>query len=70
LIHLLAIGVAMAWGQPAAWLWQRAPRPHAYGHGLLFIYAMWVFVTLVLYVPCRWFEGVKRRHRWWWLRYL
>jgi uncharacterized membrane protein len=75
LIHLLAIVVALAYHQPAAWLWHGAmflqPTPAGYGHGLPFIYAMWILVVASLYLPCRWFMEFKRQHRDWnWLSYL
>jgi uncharacterized membrane protein len=75
LIHILAILVAFAFHQPAAWLWQGAmflqPTPAGYGQGLPFIYAMWILVVALLYLPCRWFMNYKARHRNWnWLSYL
>jgi len=42
-----------------------------WGTGLVNVYLIWVFVVLALYVPCRWFAGVKMRRRdLWWLGYL
>jgi uncharacterized membrane protein len=41
-----------------------------YGQGLAPVYAVWLVVVALLYGPCRWFAGVKRRHRWAWLSYL
>jgi hypothetical protein len=42
-----------------------------WGTGLLNVYLIWLFVVLVLYLPCRWFAGVKARRRdLWWLSYL
>jgi uncharacterized membrane protein len=75
LIHILAIVAALAFHQPAAWLWHGGifllPTPNGYGHGLPFIYAMWILVVASLYLPCRWFMEFKRRHRDWnWLSYL
>jgi hypothetical protein len=34
------------------------------------IYLIWISVVAVLYLPCRWFAGVKARRRDWWLSYL
>ncbi len=38
--------------------------------GLPGIYAVWLVMLVMLYVPCRWFAGVKARHREGWLSYL
>ncbi len=75
LLHIIAIVVALAFHQPAAWLWHGAnfllPTPAGYGHDLPFIYAMWILAVAILYLPCRWFMEFKRRHRDWnWLSYL
>jgi len=75
LIHIIAITAAIAFHQPAAWLWHGAffllPTPAGYGHGLAFIYATWILVLAILYLPCRWFMEFKRQHRdWAWLSYL
>jgi uncharacterized membrane protein len=64
LLHLLAIGAALAFGQPAAWLADGAmmiDRPAGYGHGLPFVYAAWAAVVLALYPACRWYADLKRR---------
>jgi hypothetical protein len=48
-----------------------ARRPTGYGHGLPFIYGMWILVVAILYLPCRWFMEFRSRHRdWAWLSYL
>ncbi|HTE45806.1 MAG TPA: heparan-alpha-glucosaminide N-acetyltransferase domain-containing protein [Gemmatimonadaceae bacterium] len=41
-----------------------------HGYGLGVVYAVWIAVLAVLYLPCRWFAGIKRRHRSAWLSYL
>lgn len=61
LIHALAIGVSHALGSPDA-PWR--------GFDLPGVYLMWIVVVAVLYLPCRWFMGVKARRRDWWLSYL
>lgn len=75
LIHFLAVWIALALHQPAAWLLYGGfflnPVPAGYGHGLPFIYAMWGVAVALLYLPCRWFMNIKRQHpQWWWLSYL
>ena len=74
LVHLIAIVVALAFHQP---VWHGtviadfAQRPNGYGHGLPFVYAMWIIAVAILYVPCRWFMEFRSRHRdWGWLSYL
>ena len=73
-IHLLAIAVASAFGQPHQQLWRGGfmfgPAPPGYGHNLPFIYLMWATAVLILYYPSKWFMGVKQRRRDWWLSYL
>ena len=75
LIHILAILVALAVHQPASWLWHGAifllPTPAGYGHGLPFIYVIWILAVGSLYPGCRWYMEFKQRHRdWAWLSYL
>jgi uncharacterized membrane protein len=74
LIHLLAVVMAVLFHQPVAWLLHGAfilnDTPPGYGHGLLFIYLMWLTALVMLYFPCRWFMGVKQRRKDWWLSYL
>lgn len=73
-IHLLAVLMAVLFHQPAEWLLHGAFMmnniPDGYGHGLPFIYLMWLTVLVILYFPCRWFMGVKQRRKDWWLSYL
>lgn len=74
LIHLLAIAVSLAFHQPIFYgtvIAEHAQRPFGYGHGLPFIYAMWMLVVAMLYFPCRWFMEFRSQHRdWTWLSYL
>jgi uncharacterized membrane protein len=74
-LRTTAIWVSWIQQQDASWLQYGGPRlilpPPSYGHGLPFIYAMWLGVVAVLYLPCKWFMQVKKSHpSWWWLRYL
>jgi uncharacterized membrane protein len=35
------------------------------------VYFWWIIVMIIMYFPCRWFAGIKARHRdVWWLSYL
>lgn len=74
LLHVLAIVAALAFHQP---IWHGtviadfAQKPLGYGHGLPFIYAMWMLAVVMLYRPCLWFMEFRGRHRdWGWLSYL
>ena len=74
LLHIMAIVVALAFHQP---IWHGtviadfAQRPFGYGHGLPFVYAMWILAVAILYLPCRWFMELRAQHRdWTWLSYL
>jgi uncharacterized membrane protein len=46
------------------------PQPAAYQPSLLRAYVVWAVVVLLLYWPCRWYQGYKQRHSHWWLSYL
>ena len=45
------------------------PAPGA-GFSLPVVYAIWLTLVVALYVPCRWFAGVKATRKDWWLSYL
>jgi len=45
-------------------------RPQHFGFSLPVVYAIWLFVVLVLYKPCKWFDHYRRTHTQWWLSYL
>jgi uncharacterized membrane protein len=51
------------------WNVDRDTLPPDYGLSLPMVYVVWIAVVLVLYLPCRWFAGVKRRRRDAWLSY-
>ena len=73
-IHFAAILLAYASHQPVGWLWKGSfwmnEVPDGYGRGLVTVYAMWIVVLTVLYFPCAWFAGYRRRHKsQWWLSY-
>jgi uncharacterized membrane protein len=44
--------------------------PAAYHPSLLRVYVVWAVVVGLLYWPCRWYQGYKQRHTYWWLSYL
>jgi uncharacterized membrane protein len=73
-IHVLAILVSLAFHQPVlhgSVIADSATKPAGYGHGLPFIYAMWILAVAILYLPCLWFMKLRGRHRdWAWLSYL
>jgi hypothetical protein len=35
--------------------------PAGYGHGLPFIYLVWISAAVLLYPVCRWYAALKRR---------
>jgi len=74
LLNILARLVALAFHQPifhGTVIADFAQRPLGYGHGLPFIYVMWILAVAILYLPCRWFMEFRARHRdWVWLSYL
>ncbi len=74
LLNLMARLAALAFHQPifsGTVIADFVQRPAGYGHGLPFIYAMWILAVAILYLPCRWFMNLRSRHRdWAWLSYL
>jgi uncharacterized membrane protein len=72
-IHGLAVLAALVRGFPIAWQFSPAvldTPPDGWSLSLPAIYVDWAVVLAVLYVPCRWFAGVKARHPGGWLAYL
>jgi uncharacterized membrane protein len=74
LIHAMAVLVALLCHQPVAWLLHGGfflnDLPTGYGHNLPFIYMIWILAVSILYLPCRWWAGLKQRRKDWWLSYL
>lgn len=73
--HALALVVGIAAGFPPSAFTNMITDPGrlielAWGYCLPWVYAAWVAVLVILYPMSRWFEGVKRRRRDWWLGYL
>jgi uncharacterized membrane protein len=72
-IHGLAVLTGLARGLPVAWQFSPAAlaaAPPGWTLSLPLIYVAWAVVLAVLYLPCRWFAGVKGRHPGGWLSYL
>jgi uncharacterized membrane protein len=74
LLNVMARLVALAFHQPVfqgTVIADFAQRRVGYGHGLPFIYVMWILAVAILYLPCRQFMHFRSRHRdWRWLSYL
>lgn len=45
-------------------------RPLNFGFDLWVIYAIWIFVIVILYWPCKRFDNYRRTHHQWWLSYV
>jgi len=74
LIHIAALAIAVAMGQPSQWLGWRGDQsvipPPGYGYGLPVVYAVWAGIVAILYAPCRMFERIKRERQRAWLKLL
>lgn len=72
LAHLLAMAAGAAMGFPVTAFLNPlfAGPPEGWGFNLLGAYGWWALILAVLYLPTRWFAGVKARRRDWWLGYL
>ncbi|RZJ00288.1 MAG: DUF1624 domain-containing protein [Brevundimonas sp.] len=73
--HALAVAVGIAVGVPPSALFNMITDPSrvleaGWGFSLWAVYLAWAAVLIILYPLSRWFEGVKRRRRDWWLGYL
>lgn len=73
-IHLLLVVAFFASGYGAKDIVNpQAPflfRPQNFGYSLPVVYLIWLFVIIVLYQPCKWFNNYRSNHRQWWLSYL
>lgn len=75
LVHLAAGVAALQFGRAgdARWILDshfNMNRPDGYGYPLWAVYLAWVIIVAMLYLPCRWYAGVKQRNRSPWLSYL
>jgi uncharacterized membrane protein len=77
LIHLLAVAASyVRYGEVREML--RSPdlghfpfsAPPGWDLGLPMVYLVWVLVVVTLFPLCRWYAGLRQRHRAWWLSYL
>jgi uncharacterized membrane protein len=72
-IHPLAVLMGVVRGLPVAWQFSAAalgPPPEGWALSLAGVYVAWAVMVAILYIPCRWFAGVKARHPGGWLSYL
>lgn len=74
-IHAFAVLALKITGKPYRWLFENPPSglfapPADTGWGLPVVYAAWLTVILVLYLPCRWFSELKAHRKDAWLSYL
>jgi len=67
LIHLAAVLTSVIMGIKVGTIFNPTP---GWGFGLPIVYAVWLCIVAVLYLPCKWFMGVKQRRKDWWLSYL
>ncbi len=74
LIHLMLVIAFFASGYGVSDIVNpQAPflfRPQHFGFSLPVIYLIWLFVIVVLYKPCQWFNNYRSTHQRWWLSYL
>jgi len=75
LAHSLALVVGALTGIPVSGFFNMLGDPSrliaaGWGFGLAPVYGFWLLTLVILYPMSRWFEGVKRRRRDWWLGYL
>ncbi|MFI5128679.1 MAG: DUF1624 domain-containing protein [Chitinophagales bacterium] len=74
IIHLLIVATFFIEGHPATEI--NSPesffffRPPSLGFPLVGVYAVWLFVVIILYPLCRKYDKYKSTHDKWWLSYL
>jgi uncharacterized membrane protein len=70
LLHGIAALIGVAQGHQFAEFTDLLNPPKHFGISLPEVYLAWVSAVGLLYLPCRWFEGVRQRRHDWWLSYL
>jgi uncharacterized membrane protein len=75
-IHAVTVLISLVRTPDATWwLFENHPlrvpdAPAGYLYPLPLLYAVWIVVVIALWFATRWYEGYKRRHDHWWLRYI
>jgi len=73
LVHTLIVIAFFASGYQAKDIVDKASpfffRPQHFGFNIWIVYAIWLFVVLVMFRPCKWFNRLKTTKGWWWLSY-
>ncbi len=72
--HFISVLVHLAAGKQTRWMFgsqigSSGPPPGS-GFNLAVVYGCWIVGIILLYPLCKWFAGVKRRRKNWWLSYL
>ncbi len=44
--------------------------PANYTPRLWLVHVAWIGIVLTLYLPCAWYAGYKRKHKYWWMSYV
>lgn len=71
LVHALSVGLGVVQGFEASQMLTFIFfYPKGFGIGLMGVYAVWLFVILLLYPFSKWVASVKARRRDWWLSYV
>ena len=74
LIHILTVIVFFASGYTSSEIVDpNLPflfRPMNFGYSLWVVYAVWISVVVLLYLPCLWYSRFKKQHVKWWLSYV
>jgi uncharacterized membrane protein len=73
ILHTGGIILALLVFNDTTWLTQTpigpSPEGYSYGFDLLPTYIAWIAVVVMLYLPSKWFAGLKARRKDWWLSY-